>query len=108
MTKFPALGRVWPDLELAEMIYQTKVAHTFDEGAIAVATAAFNAVLARAAEAILEDLGHPQDSAALLALWRPVEPEDTWFGPEPGHILRHILETGVVHRGGAPDETALH
>ena len=107
MIDFPSLQELFPEIERAEFTLEMKTANTYDEVKILAAVIVFNAVLKRAASAILKDLGDPPD-AKLLEEWKPLTRMDTWFGPEPANFLRHVLTEGKIHRRGAmPDESAL-
>lgn len=105
---FPRLRALTSTIDEAEARYSMKTSKTYDHAKIAAAAADFNAVLEQAARAIAEDLGNDATARAYLEEWRPTSSTDTWFGPDPGKFLRHVLETGKVHRGLLPDQSAIH
>ncbi len=108
MPDLKSLGKMLSAIEDAELRFTRKTAHTFDDATIAAATKEYNVVLERAAHAILEDLGHPDDEELLMLKWRPTPLCDTWFGPEPANFLRHAVQTGMIQRDEYPDSSALH
>jgi hypothetical protein len=108
MTDFPKLQAMLPEIEAAEALFDMRTSRTYDEAKIATATAALNQVLARAAAAMVEDLGKESMAASHQDEWRPKRPGDTWFGLEPVKFLRRVVRDGLVARPGLPDETGLH
>jgi len=96
------------EIEESEAMFTMKTARTYDHTKIVPAVAAFNRVLERAARAIIADLGETPDALKYLEEWKPATPTDTWFGPHPGKFIQHLLQTGQLHRGPLPDQSALH
>lgn len=108
MTNFPTLQAMFAEIESAGSIFEAKASQTYNDEKIAAAVIPFNAVLERAAAAILKDMGDPPDADTYIKEWKPRGRMDTWFGPEPVDFLRHLLAEGKLHRRGAlPDESAL-
>ncbi len=86
------------EIEQAEAIYELKTARIYDEKVIAAATGEFNGVLKKAADAIVQDL-NDGNADKFLDEWRPRSPTDTWFGPQPGRFIHHLLSSGSVYFG---------
>ncbi|MCB2107479.1 MAG: hypothetical protein KDE14_07250 [Rhodobacteraceae bacterium] len=104
---FPSLVALLTQIEEAEEMFQIKTANTYDEAKIAAAAKTFNAILEKAAQALVVDMGDTPEARKYFDDWKPRTATDTWFGPQPGKFVRHAIETGKVHRGFLPDQSAV-